>query len=565
MALLDRFLRGGRNRAHADGIALLEEGRFAEAVARLREAAHGRGDAANSIAAYHFRQALVAEGRRLLRAGEAEEARAHFHEAVALWPVYPDLHCLLGAARLALGVWDGALSAARAALRVNPDYVEARLLEAAALQGLERPREAAEALTALQESGRRVEHWLIDRLKRDGGWQADTLPGNLPALVAEAAAGVSEKEEVAAAVALCRAGRWEEGLERFAGLVQRRPRYPDYRTRHAAALFQLGRHDEALAEAEAALALNESYRAAADLKALVLADAGRVREALDFLTGADDRLAASRQPGGHEELFGAYLRGVLLLLTGGHDKVAGQLAPWSDLPRTFARAELLLAAADDLAGRPEACARRLEALAAEWGGEPIYTWLLASHLLARGRHQDVMAVLGRWPAAGDGGDLRPLYLEGHLAVDQGRVPAVPDDVGADAWDDDAPPRVGAAGPVPSAAAWRYLRARVALVQGDARRCAELCDALAAGGVTERLIRLHTRAVRLLDEADGAWVPAFPLPDSCVAPLVQLHQARGAADAAARVLGTQVRLHPENPLLCWLGPGFWLEPVRNWVG
>jgi len=103
------------------------------------------------------------------------------------------------------------------------------------------------------------------------------------------------------------------------------------------------------------------------------------------------------------------------------------------------------------------------------------------------------------------------------------------------------------------------------VQGDARRCADLCDALAAGGVTERLIRLHTEAVRSLDEPDGAWVPPFPLPDSCVAPLVQLHRGRGAGDAAARLLGTQVRLHPENPLLCWLAPGFWLEPVRNWVG
>ena len=564
MALLDRLLRGGRNRAHAEGIALLEDGRYAEAVDRLREAAHGRGDAANSIASYHFRQALVAEGRRLLRAGDPARARACFAEAVELWPVYPDLHCLLGAARVALGVWEGALAAARAALRINPDYVEARLLEATALQGLDRRREAAEALAALQESGRRVEHWLLDRLRRDGGWSADHLPPDLPVLVAESAAGVSEKEEVAAAVALCRAGRWSEGLERFAGLVERRPRYPDYRTRHAAALFQLGRNDEALAEAEAALALNEAYRAAADLKALILADGGRILDARLFLEQVDARRGAAPLGSGQEELFGAYLRGVLALLTGAPQRSAQLLAPWTDLARTFARAELLLAAADDLADRPDSCGRRVEALAAEWSAEPVYSWLLACHLLARARHRDTAAVLARWPRSeGSARDWRPLFLEGLLALAQGRVPALPDDLESEPGAAVAT-TVGAGGPSLGPAAWGFLRARAAWLRGDRQACYDLCRQLGAAGDSERLSNLRTRAACTLDGEGDDWRPQPVMPEACLAAAVQLHQARDETAIAGQLLAAQARLHPDDPVVCWLEPGFWFEPVRTWI-
>ena len=98
---------------------------------------------------------------------------------------------------------------------------------------------------------------MVDSLARENGYASDDLPDNLSGLLETALGGQSEKEEVAAAVALCRAGRWDEGLSRFAELVQRRPNYPDYRTRHAAALYQLRRDDEAFAEVEAALDAGE--------------------------------------------------------------------------------------------------------------------------------------------------------------------------------------------------------------------------------------------------------------------------------------------------------------------
>ena len=117
MSLWGRFLGNRRNRACAEGVALLEKGQYGEAVVLLREAALGSSDhPTGSLASFHFRQALVAQGRRHLRATEYVDAISCFAEAVKLWDPYPDLHCLHGAAQGLNGDWVAALVGAKAAL-----------------------------------------------------------------------------------------------------------------------------------------------------------------------------------------------------------------------------------------------------------------------------------------------------------------------------------------------------------------------------------------------------------------------------------------------------------------
>ncbi len=555
MSLLGRFLGGARSKAYAEGVAHLEEGRYAAAVDSLRIAALGKSDTpSGSLASFHFRQALLREGRRLLRSRDKGSSIPYFAEAVKLWDQYPDLHCLLGAAQGLSGDWETGLVEGRHALRLNPDYAESRLLEAVALQALDRPREAAESLNKLVESGRRVEHWLISGLTEKGPFTVDTLPDDLPQLLERSLSGQSEKEEVASAVALCRAGNWDEGLEKFAVLVERRPRYPDYRTRHAAALFQTGRNDKALAEVEAALALNETYRTAVDLKALILADAGRLREAAEFLQVADESLQEAKPASTHEAMFGAYLRGVLALMTGRAALVRDVLGEWPDLTHNFARAELLLAAADYLQGEDAGCGRRLAGLVAEWTAEPLYFFLLACHHLAAGRHQDVAGVLGRWPAAGDDEpDMRPLYLEGLVAVAQGRVPSIPEDSALDSAD-------------VAPAAWTLMAARSAFVQGADARCWQICEELISDGlVTEQIVKLQAEAaVTAGAEVADDWRLPTVVPTSCLAAAVH-HAINGGHDQAAAELVARLRRpHPECLLAMWLDAEFWLAPVRSWI-
>jgi tetratricopeptide (TPR) repeat protein len=560
MSLLDRFLGGRRSKAYAEGMQLASEGRYAEAIGLLRSAALGRADSpGGSLASVHFRQALVQEGRRLLRAGKYADACQPLGEAAGHWELYPDLQCLHGAAQGFAGHWDQALVAARSALRLNSDYVEARLLEAVALQAGGRTREAAVSLNALVESGRRVGHWLIAALEREKQYTEADLPADLPESLLKCVSGRSEKEEVAEAVTLCRAGHWEKGLVRFADLVQRHPRYPDYRTRHAAALFQLRKLDEALAETEAALALNESYQNAIYLKTLILADLGRFWEARTFLSACD----AEGEPDGkrgaqaHEELFGAYLRGVLALLTGEPDAVPGILEDWPDLVRTFARAELLLAASDDLRGREASCGRRLAGLADEWVGESLYFFLLACHRLESRAYAEVASVLTRWPIQ-DTPDLRPLYLENTAAVCQGEPPQLP---AAD--DPDMDDQV-------SAEAWLYLEARGAYLAGDDQRAHEICtDLMSRGYGTERLLRLKV-AAELGRDLPAAHETARELdheavlPDSCLPPMVFAAHRRQQSERAHSLLLPYRSAHPEFLVGHWLSPDFWLEPVRGWI-
>lgn len=523
----------------------------------MRSAALGRSNSpSGSLASSYFRKALLAEGRRLMRGGQDAESLEYLGEAVRLWDLYPDLHCLHGTALARSGELGEALQEARFALRLNPDYTEARLLLAVVLQALERSLEAADQMNALVEASRRVDHWLIQEFSALAPFKAESLPEDLMAKLVFSLSGQSEKEELAAAVRLCREGDWKKGKDVFADLVERRPRYPDYRTRLAASLFQLGQAEEGLEQVEAALALNENYRTAVDLKGLILADIGRLAEARQWLAQNDQTAEFNPKSGAHEELFGAYLRGVLALLNGHPKEVAELLAEWPDLVRSFARAELLLAAADDTRGRTATCGRRLADLADEWSAEEIYFDLLVCHHLENRRYRDAEGVLRRWPGEARGSD-RHRFLEELLLVcegrtDEGRIPTSPvsdQSVGQDAW--------------------TFLAARSAFQEHRDEEAWRLCLGLCEKGLaTEKLLRLQTASTagvppEMLGSAQ-AWQPAGVLPDSCLAHLYYLDLRRGQPERAVSMVEEHLRLHPENLHMRWLLPEFWLGPVRAWL-
>jgi len=557
MSLWGRLLGSKRSDSFAEGVALFDDGRFADAADRLRSAALGRSNSpSGSLASSYFRKALLSEGRRLMRHGKDAEALKFLEEAVRLWDLYPDLHCLHGTALARVGQLDEALQEARFALRLNPDYVEARLLHAAVLVELERPLEAADQLNAMLESGRRGDHWLLQEYAADRPYTAENVPANLMQKLVGSLSGKSEKEEVAAAVSLCRSGNWDEGKAVFAELVERRPRYPDYRTRLAAAHFQLGELDAALEQVEAALALNEEYRTAVDLKGLVLADCGRLAEARAWLDDAQRQPASPSRGGAHEELFGAYLRSVLALLAGDLDEVRRRLGDWPDLVRNFARAELLLAAADDLRGQGATCGRRLADLADEWSGEEIYFDVLACHHLENCRFRDADGVLRRWPGDQQGSE-RHRFLGEFLRISEGRGRGRPGRP--------VPQERGELAPE----AWTFLEARAAYQEGDDetawRLCLQLCD---QGLATEKLLRLQTAATAgvaadVLGEGED-WQPTGVLPDSCLTPLFHLDVGRGRSTEAREMVVSHLRLHPENLKARWLLADFWLGPVRGWL-
>ncbi len=553
MSLIGKLLGRHEDDPYAQGIALFDSGRYAEAAEALRGAAQKRRrSAAGNLAAFYQLQALTREGRRLLRSGQAAAATPFLAEAVAGWERYPDLHALLGLAQAQAGKWAEALHSAAEALRCNPDYVEARLLEAAALRRLGRPLEAAASLDKLVESGRRVDHPLIAALSRDGGYDAENLPDDLEARLEQLASGPEPGSEVATAVALCRAGRWEEGVENLRLLCAARPDYPDYRLKLGAALYQLGRNDEALGELDRALALHPHYHTAAHLKALVLADQGEFVAAREVLA-AHPPGTGSTAGNPHEALFSAYLSAVLALLGGCPGDALAALAEWEDLTLTFPRGELVRAAAEDLLARPEAAGRRLAALSAAWPGDADYQQLQVCHLLRAGEPAAAERVLARWPAAGEGvADPRPLLLSTHLSLARGRAAPAP------------PPGAAEAGEP----AWRFLAVRALAQRGQWAESLAGASALwREGWRTERVALVLLGAANAVGEApaDLATDRWELLPESAVPLLLPLWIRTGRAAEAAAVCARHRELHGEDLRWTWLWPPFWLEPVRRWIG
>jgi len=564
MSLLDRIFRTNRSRIYDEGLALLEQGRHAEAVEVLRRAVgEDHATRADSLGGNLLRRALLAEGRRLLRADQPAAAVSYFGEAADLWAAYPDLQWWHGTALGLAGHWEEALQAAHKALRRNSEYPEARLLEAAALMGLARPREAAISLATLRESGRRTDHWLPRHWQDAPEFTAETVPADLPDLLGRVVQGESEKEKLAAAVALCRAGDWEQGTVIFQELVTRRPSYPDYRTRLAAAYFQMRRLDDALAEVETALESHPGYASALDLKVLILADLHRYREAWEFLSNTSVE-RSGQNPGSLEALFGAYLRGVLALLLGRPGEVSDLLERWSGLAHDFAWAELLAAAADHFRGRRKSCGMRLETLVREWPGDPEYTYLLACFHLERGDTDKAASVLENWPRDNNPEpDQRPLFLQAKLALQRGRLPEFPQVLGRSAAGVSAAEQ-GVIPRVLPPETWRMLNAEAAFIRGEDAMCWIICHKLEQEGlVSERSLDIMLQCVDAA-EASGDWQLPCVVPESCLTGACALAMRRDEIEHANALLTPLSRMHPELLRGMFLRPEFWLQSVRHWL-
>jgi len=544
------FLRRLFGMKTADGydqaIGLVEDGRLTEALPLLREVyAEDQTSPRGSLAGYYLRQSLVGEGRRLLSAGDAEAACRVLVEAVQNWPEFPDLRFLAGAAAVASGQDGVALDNAQQALRRNPDYCEARLLEAAALAQCGRLNESADSLDKLVESGRRVDHVLARDLAREAQYTSESIPDDLPARVLRAAVGDDAKHRLAQAVADCRAGRWDEGLAAFAHLAGRFPRYPDIRAKHGAALYQVGKLDEALVEVEASLGVNPRYRTAVSLRGLILAERGRLSEASEFLNDAVPRLEGTA--GRHEELFLSYLRATLSLLLGDRQACRDLLEGWNDLGRQFARAELLLVACDALDGWDDAALRRLDALTDLWPNDSELVFLRAAMQLQQSQFAAVEDAISHWPGGADEScDQRPLLLQARLDVARGRAPSLPDVDPAEEGEQSV-----------AREAWQVLSVHADLLEGDTSAAASKLEAMILGDDLDE--ELGALALRSLSQP-----PAGCLPDSWLPELSCLLRRRGDGVRAEKLVGCRLRRHPQQVQWSWLSAGFWVEPVRRWL-
>ena len=551
MSFLGRMFGRKSGSEYSEGIALYEEGRFPEAIDVLRRVIDASGHQNGSMADFYLRQSLTREGRRLLDDEQPAVAIPFFAEATNRWPSFPDLQFWHGLALARDDRWADVLDAARNALHQNRDYVEARLLEASALRGLGDDDGAVQSLETLVASGARVEHSLIRYLEARSPFTLETTPDDLMSLLQESRTNDSGRDEILKAVAICREGGWEEGIEKMRQLATDNPTYPDFRVKLAAALFQTGRNNEALNEVGVALTLNPRYRTAAHLKALILADQHRFSEAREVIQVQESLTdPINAHPG--EELFCSYLGAAMSLLTGRFAEAHVQLERWSDLTMTFPTAELLRAAADDLDGRGNKARVRLQTLADRWPLDEQYHYYLGCHELVAMDFDGLQRTLEKWPEGNESATdphRRREYLSAQWTLGQGRslpAGAGPEDVAHEPC-------------------WRFLAARsLALEDQWIDSLLELRKLAAEGEATERLASLIHKAYLAVDESGDAVTPDV-VPDSILQDRVCLLHRQERTGRALALVRHHQELHPEDLRWIWLNPTFWLDPIRRWIG
>jgi tetratricopeptide (TPR) repeat protein len=148
------------------GEALESLRRLSRECASAEAAAFQRGMKRLEQAEWDEAQALLEAALRLSDPGLHEQLR-RFHalmeeggialamqalrEAIAEHPAYPDLHALLGRTELQQGHFDDALSSLGRALELNPEYHDARIDFARALESLGMRSQAAEQVALVLE------------------------------------------------------------------------------------------------------------------------------------------------------------------------------------------------------------------------------------------------------------------------------------------------------------------------------------------------------------------------------------------------------------------------------
>lgn len=256
---LSHWFAFGMDADYDAGVRAFERGDLEEAVACFRKVvARVTEPALRDRSRSYLAGALGKLGRAALEAGEPRRAIEMLGNAVSVRPRFADLHVMLAIAHLEVGEISNAEVEAEVALRLNPVYTHAALVQGAVWIAQGR---TTEGLIEAVEAASRDRRLQTDRFRAgvdaadDGRWEE---------AVAHFAA-VRPEPQTELDSALFRFDRAmrdhdfvvaEEAAKEARSLV---PDYPDMAVRHGRALMELGRLDESATAFGSAVQARDSY------------------------------------------------------------------------------------------------------------------------------------------------------------------------------------------------------------------------------------------------------------------------------------------------------------------
>lgn len=528
-------LFGSRSqRRYARGIEQYNEGHLTDAIASFDEVIDGDdGGPDAALARFYRAEAHARLGAEALEQANHRQALEHFDAALAENDHFPDLHIQRAIALLALDDPLAAERAARAALELNPEFVDAGAM-------------LVVALMAQGDSGRADDaaaRWVRTAAEKGAPIAAAfTDPAGLfDALVAYRARRAERRRIVERAETSLRDGFWADAAASLAPLVEETPAYPDLRLRLAAALLGQGDLEGAWSNLEAALARNPDFADARVLAGIVALRRDAVRSARDHFAAAE---AIGRVP--LAAVYGQMLcdlrSGCFTAALDRMNRLAAEDAPPEE-------ARVLHAILESAAGRTTAAFERMEAA---------LVGTRAAHLLldigAWAIEQRELELAGRALAAVEEGERTSVDFvrcNVHLCLAEGAL-----DRARQLCESSLVDHPGHAGLLVDLATVLERQGEIAA----ALRCLDQI-----GEPRQVLARLRARLLRQAGELSAArTLMEAPASDPADAlELLYICRATDEAEAARRVWAEQAEIWGFGIRWRMQDPARWLGPLRPW--
>ena len=238
---------------YAPGFTLLKQGKYEQAIVRLREAAALDPRATNAVA----KTDEMVQGCAAWREGKLQSALNHFRVASEVAPNHAEGRWLLGTVYWAAEQYSNSIEQFTAAVRLSPRDERSRMaltgVLVAAGQLTEAEQALKEAIRAIPGSGQA--HYDLGRLYHTLSRHSEALHEFEEALKFNPLSGQAQLYHVIGII-YWRQTNFDGAIEAFAKRIEAAPNDAHAHRELAELYSQRGRHDEALAEFVAALVIN---------------------------------------------------------------------------------------------------------------------------------------------------------------------------------------------------------------------------------------------------------------------------------------------------------------------
>lgn len=280
MAFIADWFTFGFDPDFDDGVRAFERGEDMAAALAFRKSAAAAPDSCHrERAAGRLVSVLRRMGQQATHRGDLVTAREAFAEAMRLRPTYADLRIGASWACFVGHDFKGAFDHAQAAVAINAENGQARVLMGLALTGLGRAEEGFATVQENLKAWREAPGSILDAL---GLWSAGDKSGaaNL-AMAIKPPPPLAVDQQIATADAAMKDRKWDQAEAGYRAVLTMKPGYADVWAKLGQCHLNLDDYERAAVAFQEAISINERYAQAWSLLGVALRRSGEEEPALE--------------------------------------------------------------------------------------------------------------------------------------------------------------------------------------------------------------------------------------------------------------------------------------------